>query len=70
MWSVTKKTAIVIDYELIGLSAPAADLCYLLMALRLQSDIDDGALLRHYYKTLLSFGDKVTSEIYSFEQLW
>ena len=56
------------DYELLGIGLPISDVCYLICMMKVNdTTIDEEAILKHYYETLTSFGDKVTTENYTFE---
>ena len=69
IWSVEHQSAFVFDYELVGFGHPVTDLCYFWMFLSMNIDLDYEVMLQHYHKKLTSFGDSVTSETYSYEQL-
>lgn len=69
VWSLDKKQAFLFDYELVGVGPAVFDLCYMFQAFAIQFEFEDEDLLKHYHKTLLSFGDKVTAETYPYDQL-
>lgn len=69
IWSIEKQSAVIFDYEFISFGPPVMDICYLWALLQLNYDFDEGSMLQHYHKKLTSFGDKVTAETYSYEQL-
>lgn len=49
---------------------PVSDLCYFWLFIRLNHDLDIERMMQHYHKTLISFGDKVTADSYSYEQCY
>lgn len=67
IWSNEKQSAVIFDYELIAFGPPVTDICYLYQLLSINIDIDVEEMLQHYHNKLMSFGDKVTAETYTYE---